>query len=122
VIFEYSYVEHRDRITPLWALHFQRDVPVRLARYRLRPYPAGGFDLRSVSFNLPSFSLKPDREGFFTLEAARLKGWKNEPFQIPPIQLQAAAIVYYSPHEGNLTTEAYWAKVGGGLYRRTESV
>lgn len=121
VIFEYSYLERRDRITPLWALHFQRDVPVRVARYRLRPYPAVGFDLRSVSFNLPQFSLKPDPQGYFTLEATNLKGWKNEPFQAPPIQQQASAVIYYNPQEGNVTAEAYWAKGSARLHARTES-
>lgn len=123
VILEYRYVERRDRVTPLYALHFQRDVPVRVARYKLKPYPAVGYDLRSVSFNLPPFSLKPDAQGFFTLEATNLKGWKNEPFQLPPIQQQASAVLYYNPAESDvMSAEAYWAKVGGALFARTESV
>jgi transglutaminase-like putative cysteine protease len=121
VILEYRYVERRERITPLWPLHFQRDVPVRLVRYRLKPYPVPGYDIRCISFNLPQFSLKPDAQGFFTLEAASLKGWKNEPFQFPPIQMQAAALIYFSPQDG-LSTEAFWAKVARQLYARTEAV
>jgi transglutaminase-like putative cysteine protease len=121
VIFEYTYVERRDRITPVWPLYFQRDVPARVVRYRLRPYAAPGFDLRSMSFNLPSFSLKPDSLGFFTFEATNLKGWKNEPFQFPPIQLQSSAVIYYNPQDGKLTPEAYWQKAGAKLHGRTES-
>ncbi|HEY8994178.1 MAG TPA: DUF3857 and transglutaminase domain-containing protein, partial [Lacunisphaera sp.] len=121
VIFEYSYVENRERITPLWPLHFQRDVPARLVRFRLKPYPVPGYDLRSISFNLPAFRLKADAQGYFTLEAANLKGWKNEPFQFPPIHLQAAAVIYYSQEQGNLAPEAYWAKASAKLYARTES-
>jgi len=121
VILEYSYVERRDQITPLWALHFEKDVPARLVRYRLKPYPASGYDLRSISFNLPPFDLKPDSSGFLTLEATNLKGWKNEIFQFPPIHLQASAVIYYSLQEGNMTPEAYWARSGGKLNGRTES-
>jgi hypothetical protein len=121
VIFEYTYIERRERITPVWPLRFQRDIPARLVRYRVKPYPASGYDLRSISFNLPSFILKRDSTGYFTFEAANLKGWKDEPFQLPPIQLQASAVVYYSLQEGKMTTEAYWAKASAKLHGRTES-
>jgi hypothetical protein len=121
VIFEYSYQEGHERITPLWVLNFQRDVPVRLKRYRLKPYAAPGYNLRNVAFNLPPFNPTPDASGFYTFEAKNLKAWKDEPFQFPEIQLRASAVIYYNPVEGSMTAEAYWAKVCGRLQAQTDA-
>lgn len=121
VIFEYSYVEQRERISGFWPLRFQRDLPARLVRFRIKPYPVPGYGLRSLSFNLPQFSLKPDSQGFFLFEASNLKAWKDEPFQFPPMQLQASALIFFSQETGKMSPERYWAEAGEQLFKRTET-
>lgn len=122
VIIEYSYIESRERISGFWPLRFQRDLPARVVRFRLRPYPLPGYDMRSLSFNLPQFSLKADPQGFFTFEATNLKAWKDEPFPFPPLQLQSAALVYFTPQTGKMPPERYWAEAAGKLHRQTETM
>ncbi len=121
VIFEYSYVEQRERISGFWPLRFQRDLPARLVRFRLKPYPVPGYGLRSLSFNLPPFSLKHDPQGFFIFEASNLKAWKDEPFQFPPMQLQASALIFFTQETGQMSPERYWAEAGEQLFKRTEA-
>lgn len=119
VILEYSYVEHRENISAFWPLNFQRDLPARLVRFRLKPYPVPGYGLRSISFNVPPFNLKADAQGTYTLEATNLKGWKSEPFQLPPMQLQAAALIYYTQEGAKISPDRYWADAGERLHQRT---
>ena len=122
VILEYSYTEERERMSPFWLLRFQRDLPARLVRYRLRPYSPPGSGLRSLSFNLPPTKLNRDSEGFYTFEAVNLKGWKNEPFQLPLLQLQPSAVVYFDGKDTRTSAERYWDNAAKSLHERTERV
>lgn len=122
VIVEYRYRETRARKSFYWPLAFQRDLPVRLARFKLRPAQlfAVNVSLRCLTFNHPPFPLRTDAEGFFTFETTDLPAWKNEPMQPPALATQRSVIVYYT--QANATSPAmYWKNASADLHRRMEA-
>ena len=122
VIVEYRYRETRSRKNFFWPLAFQRDLPVRFARFRLKPglLYATGVSLRCLTFNLPTFPLVADPDGFFTFETTDLPAWKNEPMQPPPLTTQRSVIVYYTASNAS-SPALYWKKASAELHRRMEA-
>jgi len=122
VIVEYRYRETRTRKSYFWPLAFQRDLPVRFARFKLKPglLYATGVSLRCLTFNLPPFSLVADPGGFYTFEATDLPAWKNEPMQPPPLATQRSVIVYYTTANAS-SPAVYWKNASAELHRRMES-
>ncbi|HEY5552245.1 MAG TPA: DUF3857 and transglutaminase domain-containing protein [Opitutaceae bacterium] len=116
VLIEYRFTTYLDRGHYETGYFFQRHDPVRLARYRVRPYHERGKRLRMLFFNLPEKDIKPDKDAYFVFEFEELKGMRHEPFSPPPLHTQASiSIKYVDPSEADVAR--YWSGQGRELQR-----
>ena len=99
-IIEYRWREIRDdTIANYLELAFQREIPVHVAHYHLKPLNFGdiGYRMRTQGFNLATVPV-PVREdgGYYGITARNLPALKKEPFMPPELSLKAWMLVFYA--------------------------
>ncbi|HXK08503.1 MAG TPA: DUF3857 and transglutaminase domain-containing protein [Vicinamibacteria bacterium] len=118
-ILEYRWKETlNDQITNYFRLQFQRDVPIHVVRYHIKPIvdPAFPYDMRALSMHMPSAPFRKEREGFFMTSAEGISAFKEEPDMPPEVSVRPWMLVYYSPSTRE-TPPQYWRRVGTLSYQ-----
>lgn len=120
-ILEYRYLETRfDRPSHELALPLQRDIPVRIVRYDVKPAPLVNQVMRQVAFNAETTPFTPIKGGYFTTTAQRIPAFVAEPHMPPEDQVRAWLLVYYTPDPQPDASE-YWKDVGRRMAAAFES-
>jgi len=117
-IIEYRWREVRnDRLANYIRLYFQREVPVHLVKYYLKPLSIPGFPygMRAQTFNGSPTPFVKEKDGFYSITMSNVPAFREEPRMPPEDSVRPWMLVYYS-EETNLQGEAFWNSFGKRIY------
>lgn len=117
-VIEYRWKEVRnDRLANYIRLYFQREVPVHLVKYYLKPLSLPGFPfgMRAQTFNGSPTPFVKEKDGFYSVTMSNVPAFREEPRMPPEDSVRPWMLVYYS-EETNLEGEAFWTSFGKKTY------
>lgn len=123
-IIEYRWREVRgDHLTSYERLQFQRDIPIQLVRYHIKPLSLPGFDygMRLQTFHGQTSPIEKEKNGFYGIQMTKVPAFHEEPRMPPEEQVRPWMLVYYT-QESKLSPDKYWKEFGKGLYADYKSV
>jgi hypothetical protein len=122
-IIEYRWKEVRnDQLANYIRLYFQREVPVQLVRYHIKPVSVPGFEysMRVQTFNGKVSPFNKEKDGFYSVEMSKVPAFHEEPRMPPEDAVRPWMLIYYSK-ETNLQGEKYWEDFGKKTYEEYKS-
>jgi Domain of Unknown Function with PDB structure (DUF3857) len=121
---EYQYREYRRNSLAMYLeLEYQRDIPVQLVRYHVRPLDLPNVAIRIDAYNgQASFVKDNDEPGFLIASMAGIQAFREEPFMPPDHDVKPWALVYYK-RRGPLPDPArFWREYASELYDDTRTL
>lgn len=121
VVVEYRWIEKRAKqVANHVDLSLQRDVPVRLLIYHIKPLPSAaeaGYALRAYSFGVEAQSFEPEHAsgGFSRVSYRDIPAFKAEPFMGPELGLRRWMLIYYS-NDPRKPPATFWREFGRDLH------
>jgi hypothetical protein len=122
-IIEYRWKEVRnDRLANYIRLYFQREVPVQLVKYYIKPLSLPGFEygMRAQTFNGEASPFNKEKDGFYSVTMTNVPAFHEEPRMPPEDAVRPWMLVYYSK-DTNQTGEAFWQDFGKKTYDEYKS-
>ena len=122
-VIEYRWKEVRnDRLANYVRLYFQRDVPVHLVKYYLKPlsFPGWPYGMRAQTFNGSPSPFVKEKDGFYSITMSNVPAFREEPRMPPEDSVRPWMLVYYS-EETNLQGDAFWNSYGKRIYDQYKS-
>jgi len=122
-IIEYRWKEMRtDQLANYIRLYFQRDVPVQLVKYYVKPLSLPGFEygMRAQTFNGPASPFIKEKDGFYSVSMSKVPAFHEEPRMPPEDSVRPWMLIYYSK-ETKLEGEKYWQDYGKRTYEENKS-
>jgi hypothetical protein len=113
-IVEYRWREVRkDRLANYIRLYFQRDVPVQLVKYYIKPLslPDFPFSMRVQTFHGEATPFVKEEGGFYSTTMSNVPAFREEPRMPPEDAIRPWMLVFYS-EDRKLTGESYWRQFG----------
>ena len=110
-IVEYSWKEeHSDSLATNLRLSMQREVPVHVVRYHIKPLGLEdlGYQMRLQAFQMALPPLKREANDFHVLAAERIPAMRDEPHMPPERQVAAWVLVYYERTGAPRDPAAFW--------------
>src|SRR5262245_42774804 len=92
-------------------LYFQREIPVQMVRYYLKPSRDMTYGMRAITFSGNNASFVPDKDGYNRTEMANLPAFREEPHMPPADQVRTWMLVYYAPDDKK-DPMTYWKDLG----------
>lgn len=115
-IIDYRWREVRpNRSANYLRLNFQRDIPVRLVKYLIKPYPFPGYGMRSQTFHGANTPFVKEKDGFFSTTMTNIPALKEEPRMPPEDQIRTWMLIYYTRGD-TLIPEKFWQGWGKAIY------
>lgn len=117
-IIEYRWKETRnDLLANYIRLYFQRDVPVQLVKYYIKPLGLPGFDyaMQAQTFNADVLPFVKEKDGFYSKSLANVPAFHEEPRMPPEDAVRPWMLLFYS-RESNLKGETFWQDYGRRTY------
>ncbi|MEK6405954.1 MAG: DUF3857 domain-containing protein, partial [Acidobacteriota bacterium] len=98
VIIEYRWREVRQDSSGYYArLSFQRDIPIQLVKYTIKPSSDSSLGLRTKSFNMEDTPLVPEKDKRFSYSMTNVHAFHDEPHMPPEDQVRSWMLAYYQP-------------------------
>ncbi|HYL99196.1 MAG TPA: DUF3857 domain-containing protein [Blastocatellia bacterium] len=123
-IIEYRYRENRNEGEYLryQRLKFQRDIPVELVKYHIRPLSSDFTDagMRSQTFHGQNTPFVKENDGFYTTTMTNVPAYHEEPHMPPEYEVQPWMLVFYT-EDSKLDAQKFWTKYGKDTFERTKS-
>ena len=122
-IIEYRWTEIRnDQLATYIRLYFQRDVPVQLVKYYIKPLSLPGFEygMRAQTFNGTASPFSKEKDGYYGVTMTNVPAFHEEPRMPPEDAVRPWMLIYYSK-ETNLKGETYWQDYGKRTYEEYKS-
>ncbi len=110
-IVEYRYREVHEGGVNYMKLQFQREIPVQLARYYVKPHAYAVYPMKTVTFQGAPPPFVKDKEGYFRTEMTNLPAFREEPHMPPEDQVRTWMLVYSAP-DVKQEPMAYWKDLG----------
>jgi Domain of Unknown Function with PDB structure (DUF3857)/Transglutaminase-like superfamily len=125
VIIEYRWKEIRpSTLANNVRLQFQRDIPVQLVKYYLKPAQIDlGFSSLGMSYKMFNGEASPpvkDKDGFYTTSMTNVPALHEEPRMPPENQVKTWMLLFYS-RDKPLPPQEYWPKLGREFYGALKS-
>jgi len=126
-IIEYRWREVRnDRLANYIRLQFQREVPVRLVKYYIKPLDLPGFPygMRARTFHGSSSPFAKEKDGFYSTTMENVPAFHPEPKMPPEDQVRPWMLIYYT-EDKKLTQDQFWketAKQGSEEFKSLTKV
>jgi len=121
VILEYRWKEVRgERFRFYMSFILQRDFPIQMVKYYLKPMAITSLTMRSRMFNFRVVNLVKEKDGFYSLTLKNMASFHQEPHMPPIAQVRAWMLIYYTG-EPDMPTRLYWSWIGKGLYDQYKS-
>jgi hypothetical protein len=120
-IIEYRWREVRENQWANYArLQFQRDIPVQVVKYYIKPYPFPGLGMRAQVFHgsLPPFV--KEKNGFYSATMTNMPAYSEEPHMPPENQVRTWMLIYYTDNE-KIVPEKFWKDYGKSIYDTNKS-
>lgn len=114
-IIEYRWREVYEYETNYVKMDFQRDIPVQVIRYYLKPDPQAMYPMKTISFQGRTPNFVRDKNGFYLTEVLNMPAFREEPNMPPEDQVKMWMLVYYAPDVRKEPTE-YWKDEGKRFY------
>jgi hypothetical protein len=96
-------------------LQFQRDIPVRVVNYYLKPYTG----LRYQTFHMNDTALVQDKNGFYRFTLNNVAAFHEEPRMPPEDEVRSWVFLYYA-EDLKREPEKYWKDQGKLLFEKTK--
>jgi hypothetical protein len=122
-IIEYRWKEMRnDRLANYVRLYFQRDVPVQLVKYYIKPLSLAGFEygMRAQTFNGQTSPFVKEKDGFYSVSMSKVPAFHEEPRMPPEDAVRPWMLIFYTK-ESKLEGEQYWQDYGKRTYDENKS-
>lgn len=122
-IIEYRWKEVRnDRLANYVRLYFQRDVPVQLVKYYIKPLSLPGFEygMRAQTFNGTASPFTKEKNGYYGVTMTNVPAFHEEPRMPPEDAVRPWMLIYYS-QDTNLKGETFWQDYGKKTYEEYKS-
>ena len=122
-VIEYRWKEVRnDQLANYIRLYFQREVPVHLVKYYLKPlsFPGFTYGMRAQTFNGSPTPFVKEKDGFYSITMSNVPAFREEPRMPPEDSVRPWMLVYYS-EETNLEGDAFWNSFGKKVYEYNKS-
>lgn len=123
-IIEYRWKEvRRDRLANYIRLHFQREVPVQLVKYYIKPLSLPGFPygMRVQTFGSGQLTrFTKEKNGFHSTSMSNVPAFREEPRMPPEDSIRPWMLVYYS-EDRKLSPEKFWKELGKENFDRAKS-
>lgn len=113
-IIEYRWREARnDRLANYIRLQFQRDVPVQLVKYYVKPLslPDFPYGMRMQPFHGRNTPFVKEKDGFYSTTMEKVPAFHEEPRMPPEDQVRPWMLVYYT-EDRKLAPDQYWKERG----------
>ena len=114
-IIEYRWREVYGYITNYVKMELQRDIPMHLVRYYLKPNPYVTMPMKTLTFNSNPPPFVKEKDGYYRTELTNVPAFREEPNMPPEDQIKSWMLVYYSPDVKKAPTE-FWKEEGKRLY------
>jgi hypothetical protein len=122
-LIEYRWKEvRRDRLANYIRLHFQREVPVQVVKYSLKPLALPGFDfgMRAMTFQAQATPFVKEKDGYYSTVMNNVPAFREEPRMPPENSVRPWMLVYYA-EDRKLTAEKFWKEFGKQNFERYKS-
>jgi hypothetical protein len=96
-------------------LQFQRDIPVRVVNYYLKPYQG----LRYQTFHMNDIEFVKDKNNFYRLTLNNVPAFHEEPRMPPEDEVRSWVFLYYA-EDLKREPEKYWKDQGKLLFEKTK--
>jgi hypothetical protein len=114
-IVEYRWKEVRNTSFHL-RLQFQRDVPVRIVKYFIKPLNDPRYVMRAQTFHGNPTPFVKEKDGSHSVTMRDVPAFHEEPRMPPEDQVRPWMLLFYSEEKGNLTAESFWKDFGKKKY------
>jgi hypothetical protein len=114
VLIEYRWTEVEDIERFSIPLLLQRDIPVQLVQYSIKPLSGVSWPLKVVGFNLHPDPATSDQRGNFSGSVKNIPAFHEEPIMPPESAVRAWLLIYYY-------YPGYWSDLGTDLYESVKS-
>ncbi|HEY3103052.1 MAG TPA: DUF3857 domain-containing protein [Pyrinomonadaceae bacterium] len=122
-IIEYRWREVRnDTIASYIRLQLQREVPVRLVKYYIKPLslPDFPFGMRAKTFHGQNTPFVKEKDGFYSTTMENVPAFHEEPRMPPEDAVRPWILVYYS-EDKKLAPAQYWKELGKQSHEQFKS-
>ncbi len=114
-IIEYRWKEVHDSGANNVKLYFQRDIPVHVVRYYLKPYSYYDYSMSAMTFQGKPAPIVKEKDGYYRVEMTNMPAFREEPRMPPEDQVRTWMLVYYAPSQKK-DAMAFWKEHGKLLY------
>lgn len=121
-IIEYRWREiHNDRLANYVRLQFQRDIPVQLVKYFIKPYadPNFPYGMRVQPFQAQFPPFAKEKNGFFSTSMTNVPALHEEPRMPPEDSVRRWMLIFYS-EDKKLTADQFWKNYGKDTYEKNK--
>lgn len=122
-LIEYRWKEVRkDRLANYIRLHLQREVPVQVVKYSVKPLVMPGFEfgMRVMSFQAKATPFAKEKNGYYSTVMTNVPAFREEPRMPPEDSVRPWMLVYYS-EDRKLTPEKFWKDFGREKFEQYKS-
>ena len=122
-IIEYRWREVRnDRLANYIRLQFERDIPVQLVKYYIKPLslPDFPYGMRARSFQFDFQPFNKEKDGFYSISMSNMPAFHEEPRMPPEDSVRPWMLIYYS-EDKKLTADQFWKDFGKQQYEKNKS-
>src|SRR5262245_24371047 len=109
-IIEYRWKETRnDSLADYMRLDLQRDIPIRLVKYYIKPFQHEyfRFGMRGSTFHGQTTPMVKEKDGFVSTTMANVPSFHEEPRMPPEYEVRPWMLIFYT-EDKKLTQEKYW--------------
>jgi Domain of Unknown Function with PDB structure (DUF3857)/Transglutaminase-like superfamily len=120
-IIEYRWREIRqDQLANYLQLQLQRDVPVRLVKYYVKPPQGSTVAMRALTMHAPGAQWNKEKDGFSSITMTNMPAFHEEPQMPPEDQVRAWILIFYS-NDDPTDKEKFWKDLGKEVYKDEKS-
>src|SRR6266566_69820 len=117
-IIEYRWKEVWDDISVYDRFELQRDIPVQVVRYFIKPAHFDTFKtvgMNAKTFHCDTTPFVKEKDGFYMTSISNVPAFREEARMPPEDEVKAWMLTWYTD-EGNMPPEKYWPKFGREKY------
>jgi hypothetical protein len=96
-------------------LQFQRDIPVQMVKYYLKPAPFQNMGMSTMTFHGQNAPMVKEKDGFYSTMMTNMPAFREEPRMPPEDQVRTWMLIYYT-RESKPAPEKFWNELGKGIH------
>ncbi len=117
-IIEYRWREVR-RTGIYMRFYLQREIPVQMVKYYIKPLQSYTYGMRSLTFNGRNAGLEKDKGGYYSATMTNVPAFHEEPRMPPEDQVRSWILIFYTEDSHN-EPDKYWNSLGKEMYSKAK--